>query len=266
MTPTRPGQDERGAQQTVVIPGPAPRLTVIRGPFAGAHFEIPAGRSEIGREAGLALQLDADDVSRRHASLEHDGARVVVADLGSTNGTWVGGRRLSRPTELRQGDEVGIGGVVMRFTAIAEAAGGATHLFGDVAGPVQIGAGHQNVAGRDQHVAGRDLVHDHSIRLDADYDPWDEVFRGTGIGRFLMALGGVVSLIGFALWIYVIFEGATAESPTANAFTDISLGAVPVAALGFGLFLGGGVLAAIGGGMSKAARKRGARSRRAGTR
>ena len=102
--------------------GPAPtlRLVVVDGRMRGAGFEIPPGRSEIGRQAGLAILLDDQDVSRRHAVLDRTGGRVVLADLGSTNGTWVNRRRLRADggdgVELRDGDEVRVGSVTLRVS------------------------------------------------------------------------------------------------------------------------------------------------------
>jgi pSer/pThr/pTyr-binding forkhead associated (FHA) protein len=95
-------------------PAPTPQLVVVNGRMRGAGFDIPPGRSEIGRQAGVAILLDDQDVSRRHAVLDRTGGRVVLADLGSTNGTWVNQRRLHPDdrrdgVELRDGDEVRFG-------------------------------------------------------------------------------------------------------------------------------------------------------------
>jgi hypothetical protein len=246
-----------------------PRLIVVSGRMRGASFDIPPGRSEIGRQAGVAILLDDQDVSRRHVGLERSGGRVVLVDLGSTNGTWVNQRRLRAGDprdggELQDGDEVRVGSVTLRFSpAPAGTETAAHHAFGDVHGPVQTGSGQQYTAGRDQYVAGRDQYHDNSVRVDADYDPWDELFRGRGIGRVLMALGGCIALIGFAMWMYLIFSGFSSgiddfggPGELSSPFDHELVPGVPLAAAGFGLFAAGGVLAGIGGGMSKAARKR----------
>jgi pSer/pThr/pTyr-binding forkhead associated (FHA) protein len=61
----------------------------------------------IGRCADCDVHLGSSRVSRRHCCLAPDGAGVVVRDLGSTNGTWVGGRRVEAGL-LRPGDELRI--------------------------------------------------------------------------------------------------------------------------------------------------------------
>ena len=250
-------------------PAPTPQLVVVSGRMRGAGFDIPPGRSQIGRQAGVAILLDDQDVSRHHAVLERTGARVVLTDPGSTNGTWVNRRRLHPDdrrdgVELRDGDEVRVGSVTLRVS-MAPAAETAVrqYAFGDVHGPVQTGSGQQYTAGRDQYVAGRDQYHDNSVRVESDYDPWDELYRGRGVGRVLMAVGGVVALVGFGLVMYFIFSafGSSIDDfggpgELRDPFQKELLPGVPMVAAGFGLFLVGGILAGIGGGMSKAARRR----------
>ena len=67
----------------------------------------------VGRSEDNDLVLRAADVSRHHARLEPDGTRWRVVDLGSTNGTWVNGVRLTS-VMLSSGDEVAFGDV--RYT------------------------------------------------------------------------------------------------------------------------------------------------------
>lgn len=90
-------------------------MALLRGSARAERFEVGEG-GVIGRDAEAArFHLDHPHVSRLHASLAVDGRRVVLADLGSANGTFVNGRRLSRPTELRPGDRVEIGPYSLRF-------------------------------------------------------------------------------------------------------------------------------------------------------
>ena len=90
-------------------------MALLRGSARADRLELGNG-GVIGREAeGVRYHLDHPHVSRLHASLAVDGGRVVLADLGSANGTFVNGRRLARPTGLKPGDRVDIGPFSLRF-------------------------------------------------------------------------------------------------------------------------------------------------------
>jgi pSer/pThr/pTyr-binding forkhead associated (FHA) protein len=70
-------------------------------------------RIVLGRSAGSDVRLPDPSVSLRHASIRVQGADYVLVDEGSTNGTWVGGVRLSphAPRLLRSGDILRLGRV-----------------------------------------------------------------------------------------------------------------------------------------------------------
>ncbi len=63
----------------------------------------------IGRAPDLELTLPDPEVSRRHARLETHGKVVYLRDLGSSNGTFLNGRRISSAIEIRPGDAMDIG-------------------------------------------------------------------------------------------------------------------------------------------------------------
>ena len=58
--------------------------------------------------------LGDDTVSRRHAELRAEDGRWLLRDLGSSNGTWVNGRRVIE-AEVRPGDLVQLGGAEIRL-------------------------------------------------------------------------------------------------------------------------------------------------------
>lgn len=68
----------------------------------------------IGRDRNAGLVLTDPEVSRRHARLETQRDTVFVRDLGSSNGTFLNGKRLSNAIELREGDEVDVGTTRLR--------------------------------------------------------------------------------------------------------------------------------------------------------
>ena len=69
----------------------------------------------LGRHDACEVHLDHVTVSRRHAALRRVGGMWMLVDLGSTNGTWVNGRRVTARTPVRRGDVVQVGEVQVRL-------------------------------------------------------------------------------------------------------------------------------------------------------
>lgn len=91
--------------------GPPGRLVAD----SGASLSVPDGTTMIGREATLGVALaDPSTLSRRHAELVRQGDQLAVRDLGSTNGTYVNGRKIDADTPLHVGDVVQFGAVRFR--------------------------------------------------------------------------------------------------------------------------------------------------------
>jgi pSer/pThr/pTyr-binding forkhead associated (FHA) protein len=65
----------------------------------------------IGRSSYCSLTLEHASVSRMHATLRMNGEHVEVEDLGSSNGTWVNGKRISTATRITPGDALKLGSV-----------------------------------------------------------------------------------------------------------------------------------------------------------
>ncbi len=83
-------------------------LLAISGYHFGVSYEI-SGTTTIGRASNCTIQLLDEKVSRTHSILRQLDSDFQVEDAGSSNGTGVNGERLSTPTVLRPGDEIGIG-------------------------------------------------------------------------------------------------------------------------------------------------------------
>ncbi|HEX4109937.1 MAG TPA: FHA domain-containing protein [Solirubrobacteraceae bacterium] len=84
-----------------------PTITIASGPGAGRSVPV-AGELVIGRE-NVDLILDDDELSRRHAALRVVGEELVIEDLGSLNGTFVNGQRISAATSLHSEDTIRLG-------------------------------------------------------------------------------------------------------------------------------------------------------------
>lgn len=89
---------------------PAFRLLLHR-----REIQLGEGENVLGRDRDAVVWLDSSTVSRRHARILIEGRRVLIEDLGSRNGTCVGGRKIDSPTPLADRDEVKLGSVVMVF-------------------------------------------------------------------------------------------------------------------------------------------------------
>ncbi|MDM7460311.1 MAG: FHA domain-containing protein [bacterium] len=103
------------APTMIVSVGPATRLVATQGPYAGQTFALDAELMTIGREAVHPLALVNDmGVSRTHAQIVKQGEATLVEDLGSTNGTYVNGARISAPTPIKPGDTLQLGASLFR--------------------------------------------------------------------------------------------------------------------------------------------------------
>ena len=85
--------------------GPTPQAPVIP---LGAEMVL-------GRHAECEVHLDHGTVSRKHASIRRVEGVWMLTDLGSTNGTWVNGRHVTRRTPVRRGDLVQLGETQIRL-------------------------------------------------------------------------------------------------------------------------------------------------------
>ena len=88
-------------------------LRMLKGVPPDGVYSI-RGKARIGRSEESEIVLVDPSVSRAHAVVEIRGGAPVVRDVGSTNGTFVNGRRV-RSHQLRDGDELLFGDTKMRF-------------------------------------------------------------------------------------------------------------------------------------------------------
>lgn len=77
--------------------------------FSDRVLPLRAGENVIGRTPECDVQIVGPSVSRRHARLVISAQGVVLEDLGSMNGTFVGDRRINASTTVQDGDEIRIG-------------------------------------------------------------------------------------------------------------------------------------------------------------
>ncbi|MBL4685796.1 MAG: sigma 54-dependent Fis family transcriptional regulator [Nannocystaceae bacterium] len=90
------------------------RLHVLTGELRGREIEVLADRVTIGKSRQCDVVLPDDSVSRQHVEIVREGDAYRVVDRGSTNGSFVGGARVS-DAFLKPGDVLGVGKVQLRF-------------------------------------------------------------------------------------------------------------------------------------------------------
>jgi predicted component of type VI protein secretion system len=94
------------------------------GPTPGAIFPLEGDQLIIGRDAVHAIAINDAEVSRKHARMTFQGGKYVIEDLGSTNGTFVNGQRLTTATVLKPGDVVSLGEqIVLMYEGLSSDAG-----------------------------------------------------------------------------------------------------------------------------------------------
>jgi len=96
------------------------KTTALGGAGRIAHGGIDLGGRQgvlvMGRSPGCDLQIDYPMVSARHARLTVHGGRITIVDMGSSNGTFVNGRRVTRATVVKPGDQLALGSVWMTLS------------------------------------------------------------------------------------------------------------------------------------------------------
>ena len=85
------------------------QLTMRSGPNPDTVFELDGDQISIGRDSSNEIPVNDAEISRRHSRLSSQGGKYVLEDLGSTNGTFVNGQRLTGQHVLKSGDVISLG-------------------------------------------------------------------------------------------------------------------------------------------------------------
>jgi FHA domain len=111
-------QEARAAGLPVVARRDPGRLVVVESPTLerDSVWELDSTALFVGRGGTNDIQLEGDDyASTRHARIEPRTDGVWLEDVGSTNGTYVNGIKLTQPRKLVKGDVVRIGATDLRY-------------------------------------------------------------------------------------------------------------------------------------------------------
>lgn len=115
--PANPGgrRKARGDRRARKAAARVPRLVIVEPPARRGEAVELVGELTIGRGAGCRLALDDSYASQLHARVFPRDGRWMVEDLGSTNGTYLNGRRVSGPSIVQTGDRLQVGNTVMEL-------------------------------------------------------------------------------------------------------------------------------------------------------
>ncbi len=110
----RPADNAKGEN------GSARSRLVSIGSSDSCEYPLDKQTVAIGSHPSNDVVLDDTTVSRRHAMITRKGGRFELADLGSTNGTFVNGGRVRQPVALKRGDEIKFGSARFAFIAAGD--------------------------------------------------------------------------------------------------------------------------------------------------
>ena len=109
-----PAVSPRPVQQPPVAPVPWPAVLWLIDQSTGGRYALRPGITTIGRGGDNDIVLDAPSVSAHHAEIRYENGRYILHDRGSTNGTFVNGRRISGPNMIKAGWIVKLGEVELK--------------------------------------------------------------------------------------------------------------------------------------------------------
>jgi predicted component of type VI protein secretion system len=90
------------------------QLRIVRGRAGAETLKLGDGITVVGRHDDCQLRIKSSQVSRRHCELFEKKGLLLVKDLGSSNGTYVNGKKIESQQVLEPGDEITVGQVRLR--------------------------------------------------------------------------------------------------------------------------------------------------------
>jgi pSer/pThr/pTyr-binding forkhead associated (FHA) protein len=90
-------------------------LQRMNGALQSRRVDLPSPVCVLGRDPDCTVHLAEESVSKQHARLTCEDGQFSIDDLGSSNGTFVNGRRIHGPTDLKVGDLIRLGAVILKL-------------------------------------------------------------------------------------------------------------------------------------------------------
>ena len=95
-------------------------LQVVRGRSATTTLKLADGVTSLGRHDDCVIRIKSSQVSRRHCEVFAVADNLTIRDLGSSNGTFVNGKKVSGQQVLKHGDELTVGAVTLRVAQLGQ--------------------------------------------------------------------------------------------------------------------------------------------------
>ncbi len=97
-------------------------LIIIRGTPQGHRFFLTQGEMTIGRDPSVEITVADQSISRKHAQITKKNEKVLLTDLGSSNGTFVNDKKItpSSPVTLAKEDMIKLGNSILKFLPAGE--------------------------------------------------------------------------------------------------------------------------------------------------
>ena len=102
------------------------QLTMRSGPNPGTVYALDATKLALVVIHRMSIPVNDAEVSRHHSRLSFQGGKYVLEDMGSTNGTFVNGQRLTGPRVLKSGEVVSLGEQIVFVYEAVDSDPGAT--------------------------------------------------------------------------------------------------------------------------------------------
>ncbi len=182
-------------------------LIVLQGPGQGTTHAVHGTTVSIGRQADNQIVINDHRVSRHHAQLSWRGSGYVLEDLGSANGTWVNGAKVTNPVTLTVGDTVGVSqDVKLLFSDQADASDHTYMSQGAAQGLT--GAGYAPSSGA--------MVPQPPSLPTAPPSEGNQSLMALGVGG-LIALVGVLALVAIGAAVYFLSKPSDGGSGSTDA-------------------------------------------------
>ena len=111
------------------------QLVVLRGRSSTTALKLGDGVTTAGRHDECQLRIKSSEVSRKHCQFYEKNGMLLLKDLGSSNGTFLNGKKIEGQRVLEPGDELSIGPIKLRVEKVGQPAPAAKPAASTAASP-----------------------------------------------------------------------------------------------------------------------------------